>query len=273
MRCLGRLILMVLLAAAAGWAYCYFTPFDEYWKARGLMKVKQTDRAIALYEEGIKRFPSSGMTPQARYELGMAFYERREYEKAAIHLRRALEVNPINPRGPEAQYTLGLCLLAVNKPGKAVVELGKVRQNYAAARDVVVKAELQLAQIYFDEGNYSAATRRARFVLENYGTTELAPAAQLLLGDIARDRGQSKKALAAYGKVIQKYPKSKEAIKAQYEIAKIYKEEKNYEEVAKAAKDLLRLTGNLGRKYLEDERVKGFLDDMKRAGESLLQGQ
>ncbi len=270
MRCLGRLFMFLIIVVGGVAAYCWFTPVDEYWRARALMKVRQENPAIVFYEKGIRKFPNSHYTPQARYELGMAYFQQKQYEKSAVQLRRALEANPANSMAPEAQYTLGVCLVGLGKTDKAIAEFSKVRKNYAAVGDVVAKAELQLARLYLERHNYTAATRHAQSVIQKYGHSDLAPEAQLLLGDIALEQRRSKTAIAAYEKVCEKYPKSREAVEAQLKIAKIYRDEKNYRDAAKAYKDLLRISGNIGKQLLEDERIRGLIGEAKRFGESLI---
>lgn len=270
MRCLGRMFMFLIIVVGGVAAYCWFTPVDEYWRARALMKVRQENPAIVFYEKGIQKFPNSKYTPQARYELGMAYFQEKQYEKAAVQLRSALEANPANSMAPEAQYTLGVCLVGLGKTDKAIVEFGKVRKNYAAVGEVVAKAELQLARLYLDRRNYGAATQRAQYVIQEYGHSDLAPEAQLLLGDIALKQGRRRTAIAAYEKVCEKYPKSREAVEAQFKIAKIYRDEKNYGEAAKAYRDLLRISGNIGMQLLEDKRIRGLVEEAKRFGESLI---
>ncbi|PJB67222.1 MAG: hypothetical protein CO095_12380 [Armatimonadetes bacterium CG_4_9_14_3_um_filter_58_7] len=270
MRCLGRLFLAPLLVVAGIAVYCYYTPVDEYWRARGLMKVKQTDAAIEYYRKGIKRFPASKYTPQARYELGLAYFAEKEYASAAVQLRKAIDEDPGNSKAAEAQYTVGVCCLKAGKTRKAISELNKVRQNYGAVHGLAAKSELQLAQLYFDEGHFAAAAKKASWILTNEGSNEHAAAARLLLGDIALKAKKTGNAIKHYEQVTADYPSSTEALEAQLKLAKIYRDQKKYKEAWAAYKELLHVSGQMGRQLFQDERLRTIVDEGKRLGESLL---
>jgi len=270
MGCVGRLFMLLLLIVIGLFAYCYFTPADEYARARALMKLRQTDAAIEAYEQGIRRFPKSKFTPQARYELGMAYFAKSDYARAAAQLRRALAEDPGNPQAAKAQYTIAVCCLKLGKKQKAMLELAKLRQRYGHIHGLVARAELQLAQLYFDEGDYTNAAKRASWILNNEGDSEFAPAARLLLGDIAWKAKRTENAIKHYQRVSADYPSTREALEAHLKLAKIYQERKEFDKAWQECKDLLRVSGKMGSKMLHDERLKKIVEEAKHLGESLL---
>jgi outer membrane protein assembly factor BamD (BamD/ComL family) len=87
------------------------------------------------------------------------------------------------------------------------------------------KDQLEVAQAAFDKKDYSLALRAARHVVNQWPLSDYAPRAQYLMGRCYEAKKQDEKAFAQYQKVIEKYPKienGQEILQRQFEIANRY---------------------------------------------------
>lgn len=81
-------------------------------------------RASTLLAAFIRRWPTSGYTPSARFWLGNALYGKRDY-KEAIAIFRAMVIDmPEHPRAPEALLSVANCQIEMkdNKAGRRTLE-------------------------------------------------------------------------------------------------------------------------------------------------------
>jgi tetratricopeptide (TPR) repeat protein len=81
------------------------------------MKLNQLDKAGETYEALIKLKPED---PVAHLNLGIVDFNKKKFEEAETHLRKALE---LKSSGPMGHYYLGLTLVSLKRYDEAVPEL------------------------------------------------------------------------------------------------------------------------------------------------------
>lgn len=78
-------------------------------KGSALNYMGKTDEAIVVYQEGIERYDNF---PQLYYNLGLAYFSNKDYEKAKESFRHTLRLNPKHAGG---HLNLGRTLATMNK--------------------------------------------------------------------------------------------------------------------------------------------------------------
>jgi tol-pal system protein YbgF len=87
--------------------------------------------------------------------------------------------------------------------------------------DLAGNAYFYLAEIEFRQGNYQEAVKNYDQVLQNFPTGNKAPSAQLKKGFALIELGQKDDGIAALRFVIQRYPRSNEALQARERLHKL----------------------------------------------------
>ena len=80
---------------------------QAYKQAFELLKQGRYPRAIAAFEDFLKRYPDSGYAANAQYWLGEAHYVNKQYPQALKAFRQVLERYPKSGKVPDAKLKLG----------------------------------------------------------------------------------------------------------------------------------------------------------------------
>lgn len=98
----------------------------------------QSDKAIEVYDEGIKKYPS---VPHFQFEKGNCFFVKKDYDKAVSHYLNAIK---INPNYPSAYYRLAYLLLNSNDKLSGLV-YGEIFVNL----ERTTKRTLEISELMF----------------------------------------------------------------------------------------------------------------------------
>ena len=141
--------------------------------------LKQWDKAGDTYEALLKLKPDDA---HAHLNLGIVAFNKKKFEDADTHLRKALE---LNSAGPSAHYYLGLTLISVKRYSEAVPEFEAAIANGGE--------NLALAHKYLGGLYMSQRPKEAADELEKYLKLDpKAPDAEKIKGTIKelRDKKQ-----------------------------------------------------------------------------------
>lgn len=72
-------------------------------------------QAAAGLEDYLKRFPGGALTDVATYDLGLADYGQKQWEKAGVRFAEVLEKYPKSGQTPGARLHYAICLIKLNK--------------------------------------------------------------------------------------------------------------------------------------------------------------
>jgi len=93
--------------------------------------------------------------------------------------------------------------------------------KYYPNTDLAGNAYFYLADLEFRQGNYQQAVKDYDQVLQNFPTGNKAPAAQLKKGFALLELGQKDSGIAELRRLIQRYPRSNEAVQARDRLRKL----------------------------------------------------
>ena len=72
-------------------------------------------QAAAGLEDYLKKFPGGALTDVATYDLGLAYFGQKQWEKAGLHFAVVLEKYPKSGQTPGARLQYATCLLNLKK--------------------------------------------------------------------------------------------------------------------------------------------------------------
>lgn len=121
---------------------------------------------------------------------------------------------------PDVLYNNALRDYQAGKNDLAVQEFGDYVKYYPNT-DLAGNANFYLADIEFKQGNYQAAAKSYDLVLQSFPDGNKAAAAELKKGLALIELGQQEAGIASLRHVIQRYPKSNEALQARDRLRKL----------------------------------------------------
>jgi tol-pal system protein YbgF len=106
----------------------------------------QYDLALAEFQQFLKDFPSTSLTPQVHYWIGETYYSKKEYERAIEAFQRMLNLDPKNEKVPPALFKIGLAAAELGDTRKARESLKQVIKKFSSS-DEAKLAKIKLAEL------------------------------------------------------------------------------------------------------------------------------
>lgn len=161
-----------------------------------------TDIELANWTQRLKQNPKD---EAALTGLGVALFQKGEFEQAEAQLKKALKVNPDNPA---AGYYLGLIYEQKKQWGEAEKLFKKLAEKYPNNPMGIY----ELAKVYFEQGKLDAALEKLDFINANIDGT--LSEVHYLAGQIYEKKNQKAKAIAGYRKAAELDPNFQPAVEA-----------------------------------------------------------
>ena len=211
-------------------------------KAEAKIKEGDSYEAQLLLEDVVAMDATKQYEPIARLRLGDIHYEKNEYIAAVEEYKRFLEMYEHHEYASYAQYRYAMSFLkqvdsidtGYELAMQALAEFRKLQEKFPRnpymaeteeriqmCLNILAEHELYVGKFYYKKGSYQAATRRFQELLRNYPHIKNESEVLLLLGYSFNKLNEKHRAVETLRTVIQKYPHSKDAKKAQKMIANI----------------------------------------------------
>lgn len=171
-------------------------------------------------------------TPKEQFDWAMGFYDAKDYNRAATEFDKLTKHYEFSEYAPKAQYYAGLSYENMGKYYIAFQNYQKAIDNFPHIEnmDEINAREFNIAGIYAKKDNpkilgtdIMTSTDRAieiyRKVAENAPFGPLADKSQFKMGEALKGANRYEEATLAFQKIIDDYPDSELAAKAQYEVA------------------------------------------------------
>ncbi|MBN2579323.1 MAG: tetratricopeptide repeat protein [Pirellulales bacterium] len=181
---------------------------------------KQYRRAGASYTELARQFPAAPEYTDRIWDGAVAYFEGRDYRRAAKLFQVYLQ-NEVRNRRPQALAYLGESQLALGRVAAALETLKECIADYP--RDVAAcRARLLAACVCQEKGQFAEARR---LLTENLQGDYLTPASKewrgslLTLGELLADEGRYEEAARRLEEFIGRYPDLPDNLLARYLLA------------------------------------------------------
>ncbi len=201
------------------------------WIFRG----RDYDMIFTYLKEIQLRFTYSPYAALAELRTGDAYFEKEEYEQAAIEYEEFLKRHPGHPEAPYATYRLALSYYKeIKSPDRDPLNtrlalqwfdtfiekypdsplVPDARARALRCRDRLARREIYIGNFYSRRDNFKAAAERYRIVVEDYNDTQRYQEALFLLGRAYARSDQYDLARQTLNRLVQEFPNEKYSGKA-----------------------------------------------------------
>jgi tetratricopeptide (TPR) repeat protein len=212
------LLLIVLLFAFA--VSCKRTTEHTLQQASDAWDSGDYKLAAEEYEQYIERNPSGEQSLDARFKLANIYYfNLRRYEQARAHYAALLYQDSSNPNAPVARERLAEVLGELGRSYEAIAEYENLSPRDTTERR---RIRLRIADLYFDQKNYSQALTEYDKVIESAEYDEMSEQAYLREASIYNSRSQYQLSLVAYQKLASESSDQEVQMRATYGLVDCY---------------------------------------------------
>lgn len=251
-----------------------------FWKGESFYRMNMPDSAIACVHTFLQSPGAIGSEqyPLAYYNLGYAYFNKKDYEKALSNFRIFQEKYPKNNDNVayDAYIRTGDCFYALGRFSEAAVQYDKAVKPGIAYSDYAL---FQRANSKGVQGNYNAKISDLELFLNNYPNSPYMADVMFELASTFMLADKFQESIKYYEQIIEKYPSSTYRAKSMLKLGLIYnnleQNEKALAELKKVlqqypgsdeAKEALVLIRNI---YTETDRVDEFFAFVREYGASI----
>lgn len=157
--------------------------------------------AIQQYQSFIKNYPNSSLAPEAGFNIGLAYYKLKEYQKSGDAFQAMAVSYPESGKALQAWYYVGLCDEELNRSEDAAKAYMNIR--LLAPEDPLAAKSLYRAAVnYLQIGNLIDAENAVRGLMDRYQESKEYIPAHILMGKIYLRRSSFDEAQKWFRKVI-----------------------------------------------------------------------
>jgi tetratricopeptide (TPR) repeat protein len=192
--------------------------------------------AAKEYEQYLERNPTGQQSLEARFQLANIYYfNLQRYEQARTHYKEFLDQDSANPKAYTARERLAGVLADLGRSYEAINEYEKLSPQERGERR---RVRLLIADLYYDQKNYSQALTEYEKVIEESGFDDLSEQAYLREAAIYNARSQYKQALEVYQRLVSQATEPESQRRAIYGIADSYAGLYQFDEAIKVLKQI-----------------------------------
>jgi tetratricopeptide (TPR) repeat protein len=179
--------------------------------------------AAEEYERYLEVYPTGEQSVAARFQLANVYYlNLHKYEQARTHYKEFLNQAPAHSNAQAARERLAEVLGELGRTYDAIAEYENLNLPDERERR---RIRLRIADLYYDQKNYSQALTEYMKITENTGYDELSEQAYLREASILHiTRNQYKQAIPIYQKLADESIDAGVQKRARYGIADCYAE-------------------------------------------------
>ena len=191
-------IFMLLKEVQLRYTYSPYATLAELRTADAYFEKGEYETAALEYEEFLKRHPGHKEAPYATYRLGLSYYkEIRSPDRDPTFTREALK---------------WFNVFVQEYPGSPLVP--DAEQRIQKCRDRLAKREIMIGNFYNKRKNYKAAANRYNIVVQDYPDTNKYEEALYLLGRAYAKSDEYELSRATLNTLVEQYPDDKYSGKA-----------------------------------------------------------
>jgi tetratricopeptide (TPR) repeat protein len=193
--------------------------------------------AAEEYEHVLQSYPTGEQALEARFQLAnVYYYNLKKYEQARTHYKEFLNQSPTHANAAKARERLAEVLSELGRSYEAIAEYENLSPQSEKDRR---RIRLRIADLYYEQKNYSQALTEYLKVTEQSEYDELSEQAYLREASIYHiTRSQYKQAIPIYQKLADETSDGKVRIRALYAIADCYAEILEIDQAIKTLRDI-----------------------------------
>lgn len=196
------------------------------------------EQSAELYESYLERHPDGEASLRARFKTANIYFANlHRYDRAAGHYREFLnQAGPVEPDTRVARERLAESLAELGRSYEAIAEYESISPQDEPDRR---RIRLRIADLYFDQRNYSQALTEYGKITDNARYDELSENAYLREASIYQlERKQYQQALPIYQKLAAASSDPKVRTRALYSIDDCYMNLYRFDDSIKALREI-----------------------------------
>lgn len=230
-----RLLFLIALLIASGTA-CKRTAEHTLERASNAWDSGNYTLAIEEYERYLEQNPTGEQSLEARFKLANIYYlNLRRYDQARAHYSELLNQDSTNSNAHLARERLAEVLSELGRSFEAIEAYEDLSPRDTTERR---RIRLRIADIYFDQKNYSQALTEYEKVTESAEYDEYSEQAFMREASIYNSRGHYELSLAVYKKLAFESPDPETQMRATYAMADCYAGLYQFDEAIKALRSI-----------------------------------
>lgn len=231
---LSFFLVIFLLSAFA--VSCKRTTENTLQQASDAWESGEYKLAAEEYEHYIERNPSGEQSLDARFKLANIYYfNLHRYEQARAHYAALLYQDSSNPNAHAARERLAEVLGELGRSYEAIAEYENLSPRDTAERR---RIRLRIADLYFDQKNYSQALTEYDKVIESAEYDELSEQAYLREASIYNSRSQYQLSSEVYKKLASESNDPEVQMRATYGLVDCYAGLYQFDEAVKILRSI-----------------------------------
>jgi tetratricopeptide (TPR) repeat protein len=188
-------------------------------------------QAAEDYERFLYQYPTGEPSLQARFKLANIYYlNLHRYDQARTHYQEFLRQDAAQADAALARERLAEVFAELGRTYEAVAEYENLNPSDASERR---RIRLKIADVYFDEKNFSQALTEYQKVIDATEYDDLSEQAYMRRASIYNSRSQYQLALDAYQKLAVNSPDAQVQMRAQFGLVDCYAGLSQFDEAIK----------------------------------------
>ncbi len=210
----------------------------HYGLAWAYLKQGEFREGIKEFQKIVKGTDDKIIKVSALCQIGDAYQDSGDYEKARETYNAILIDYPDSFYGDYVQYQLGISMLKSSNYDAAITMFLALKNNFPGSK-LLDEGVYALGLAYFQKQDYNASREVFEGFQADFKDSSLKPQALYLLGSSFFNLGKYPEAITAFENVMKKFGQDNELMqKAEYEIADCYYQMGQEEEALKRFKSL-----------------------------------
>ncbi len=214
----------------------------QYGVALAFENLGQKEKAVQAYRTLIKRYASGDLAPDAQIKIAGYYYQEKDYTRAIAEYQEAINRYPNTQEAWLAQYNIGKSYIALASYRQAI----KAFERVDPRSEIAATAAYEIGFVWYDKKNpgrnLGTAANALNKVAQQFPNNPDAPRALSLAGKCYQELAEWDKAIGVFRQIIDSYPHSEDAYRAQLELGHTYLAQEKYQN-AISAYDVIRKKG------------------------------
>lgn len=185
----------------------------------------RSSEKVAMLKTLEQRYPNSALNQRANMEMADTYLADEQYANALPFLQSIINAQGTNAMKPEALLKAGLAYINLNQPDNALNQFRRLIENYPQSQQAEEALD-NVRNIYVELGRPNEYVQ----LLQRLGRDVDAASADSLMyasAEMQMVNGNNDRALTSLSNYLEKYPNGRYSIAANYNLARIYEENKN----------------------------------------------
>ncbi|MFZ5516491.1 MAG: tetratricopeptide repeat protein [Candidatus Zhuqueibacterota bacterium] len=226
-------------------------------KGNCYLNLKQFSQGTDAYQTALNKFPNSAFIPEVAFQLGVAYYNSEDFEKAAATFSGVTQRVSSGENRLFALYYRGFCLMRLGQWSDARSAFGTIVAEFPR-RNEAAESAYQIAESYFNERNYEQAIEAYNDVKRKFPESRYAALSMYNSGWGYIQNNQQDQGIEVFKQLITAYPDSAYAIDALFTIGDWHYNNKRYDDATKTYQQLIE-------RYPDSElaeKARGHVDEL-----------